>query len=45
MQLFTAFSIKAKEQLLDVHWKQPSDAFVRSASLLGLTDLLGVKPG
>lgn len=45
MQLFAAFSIKAKEQALDVQWKQPSEAFIRSANLLGLTDLLGVKPG
>ena len=45
MQLFTAFSIKAKEQSMDVQWKQPSDAFISSANLLGLTDLLGVNPG
>lgn len=45
MQLFTAFSIEAKKQLKTLEWKQPSDVFIKSANLLGLTELLGVNPG
>lgn len=36
VQLLMAFALRSKKQSIQIHWKSPSDAFLKSVRLLGV---------
>ena len=43
LQLLCAFFLDAKTQGIEVEWLDPSDALIHAASIIGLTEYLGLK--
>ena len=43
LQALLAFIQDVRAQGKEVQWQDPSDSFLRSAGLIGLSDLLGLK--